>query len=145
MKKQKGDDQKIDYEQVDDNVPRSFVFKMGKVGKSVKELVEDVRLLMAPNTASRLQTRSHNTMKDFLSVAGPLGISHFIVLSQTEKTLSLRIAKTPKVDEKEISSPKKKGKWFLSIKKKKKRVRLCSSKFTAFLLPRTFRLFTSSL
>ncbi len=31
-----------------------------------------------------------------MSVSGPLGISHFVVLSQTEKTLSLRIAKTPK-------------------------------------------------
>jgi ribosome biogenesis protein SSF1/2 len=97
MKKVKKGEDRVDYEEGDDNVPRSFVFKMGKVGKSVKELVEDVRLLMSPNTASRLQTRSHNTMKDFLSVAGPLGISHFIVLTQTEKTLSLRIAKTPKV------------------------------------------------
>ncbi len=86
----------VEYEKAEDKVPRSFVFKMGKVGKSVKELVEDLRLVMQPNTATRLQTRSHNTMKDFLSVAGPLGISHFIVVSQTEKTLSLRIAKTPK-------------------------------------------------
>ncbi len=53
----------VEYERAGDRVPRSFVFKMGKVGKTVKELVEDVRLLMQPNTASRLQTKSSNTMK----------------------------------------------------------------------------------
>jgi ribosome biogenesis protein SSF1/2 len=34
-------------------------------------------------------------MKDFLALAGPLKVSHFLIFSQTERTLSMRLAKTP--------------------------------------------------
>ena len=77
-------------------MPRTFVFKIGKVGATVKQLVLDVRQIMEPNTASRLETKSKNSMKDMLSVAGPLGVTHFLVFSQTDRTLSLRLAKCPK-------------------------------------------------
>jgi len=84
------------YERPEEKVPRTFVFKMGKVGSTVKQLVLDVRQIMEPNTASRLETKAKNSMKDMLSVAGPLGVTHFLVFSQTDRTLSLRLAKCPK-------------------------------------------------
>ena len=40
-----------------EKVPKSFVLRRGKVDKSVRELVEDFRALMAPHTAARLRER----------------------------------------------------------------------------------------
>jgi ribosome biogenesis protein SSF1/2 len=50
---------------------------------------------MEPNTASRLQERRKNRLKDFVHVAGPMGVSHFLLLSQTESCTNLRMAKFP--------------------------------------------------
>lgn len=61
----------------------------------MKDLVDCIREVMEPNTASRLQVKKRNIMKDFLSVASMFGVTHFVVFSQTEKTLSMRIAKCP--------------------------------------------------
>ena len=38
-----------------DFIPKSFILKRGRVGPLVKELVQDVRNLMYPNTALKLQ------------------------------------------------------------------------------------------
>ena len=38
-----------------DNVPKSFVIKHGQVGRSLTQLVRDIRKVMEPNTASRLR------------------------------------------------------------------------------------------
>jgi ribosome biogenesis protein SSF1/2 len=70
-----------------EKMPKSFVVKTGKVGKSVKELIADFRDVMEPNTASRLQTKSKNTLRDFLSVAGTLGVTHFVLFSQVRAAL----------------------------------------------------------
>lgn len=50
---------------------------------------------MEPNTASRLQERKKNRLKDFVAVAGPMGVSHFLLVSQTENYTNLRIARFP--------------------------------------------------
>lgn len=49
--------------------------------------------LMAPNTASSLKESKRNQIKDFLHVAGPLGVTHFLVLTATHNASYLRIAK----------------------------------------------------
>ena len=38
-----------------DNTPKSFVIKHGQVGHSLAQLVHDMRKVMEPNTASKLQ------------------------------------------------------------------------------------------
>ena len=43
--------------EADSKVPRSFVFKSGRVGKAVAHLVQDMRKVMLPYTAERLQVR----------------------------------------------------------------------------------------
>lgn len=53
--------------------------------------------MMLPNTAASLRESKRNTLKDFVSVAGPLGVSHFLILTATEKSTYLRVAKTPRV------------------------------------------------
>jgi hypothetical protein len=53
--------------------------------------------MMLPNTASSLRESKRNSLKDFVSVAGPLGVSHFLMLTATEKATYLRVAKAPRV------------------------------------------------
>jgi len=76
-------------------LPKSIVFKSGKVSIPVKELRNDLRNVLEPHTASKLQEKRHNVLKDFLQVAGPLGVSHFIIFSATDFGTYLRLAKFP--------------------------------------------------
>mgnify|MGYP001507780765 CR=1 FL=1 len=68
-------DQPISNSQTDSRAPKSFVIRGGRVGKSVTTLVRDVRRIMEPNTATRLQEREKNKLRDYLTMAGPLGVS----------------------------------------------------------------------
>jgi len=52
---------------------------------------------MLPNTALNLKESKRNQIKDFVSVAGPLGVSHFMILTATDNSSYLRVAKTPRV------------------------------------------------
>lgn len=62
--------------------PKSFVIRSGNVSRSCSTLVNDVRKVMEPNTATRLRERKSNKLRDFLSMCGPLGVSHLMVFSQ---------------------------------------------------------------
>jgi ribosome biogenesis protein SSF1/2 len=90
---------------------------MVQVAKAVGELVRDLRRLVMPHTATKLKVKryvprllrmtprhvvtlvanvcSTNTLKDFLNVAGPLGVTHFVLLSQTNKNVIFRLGKVP--------------------------------------------------
>ena len=76
-------------------IPRALVLRTGKHTKVVKKLERDLKLCMRPHTADKLKQKKENVMKDFLNVVGPLGISHFLVLSATERCQYLKVAKTP--------------------------------------------------
>lgn len=76
-------------------VPKSFVIRASNMTKAASQLVNDLRRMMEPNTASRLKERKSNCIRDYMSVAGPLNVTHFLLLTQTEETLNLRIAKFP--------------------------------------------------
>jgi hypothetical protein len=43
------------------------------------------------------QESRKNQLKDFVDIAGPLGVSHFMILTATENAAYLRLAKTPRV------------------------------------------------
>lgn len=45
--------------------------------------------------ASQLQEKKRNNLKDFLNVAGPMGVTHFLILSKTNASPYLRVARTP--------------------------------------------------
>ncbi|CAH7689025.1 brix domain-containing protein [Phakopsora pachyrhizi] len=53
---------------------------------SLNALVKDFRKVMEPNTASKVKERKSNRFKDFLAMAGPLGVTHIIVFSQSSTT-----------------------------------------------------------
>lgn len=41
------------------------------------------------------QENKRNNLKDFLNVAGPMGVTHFLILSKTDSGPYLRVARTP--------------------------------------------------
>ena len=51
---------------------------------------------MYPFTALNLQESKKNSMKDFLGVAGQYGVTHMMVMTQTEAGNYLRLIKNPK-------------------------------------------------
>ncbi|KAF4522061.1 hypothetical protein B566_EDAN004043, partial [Ephemera danica] len=76
--------------------PHSFVITRGNISGYVQELAKDFRKIMEPFTASSLKSRKKNTLKDFVSVAGPLHVSHLCSFSQTELGVYLRVARLPR-------------------------------------------------
>ncbi|KAG9062873.1 hypothetical protein KI688_005180 [Linnemannia hyalina] len=76
--------------------PKTFVMRSGEVGHSVMGLVNDIRRLMEPNTATKLRERKNNRLRDFVAVAGPLGVTHFVILSRTEHGTNMRISRVPR-------------------------------------------------
>jgi len=46
-------------------------------------------------SSSSYQEKKRNTLRDFLNVSGPMGVTHFLMLSKTASSLSLRVARTP--------------------------------------------------
>ncbi|KAJ1607124.1 IMP4 domain-containing protein [Cryptosporidium canis] len=77
------------------SIPKCFVLRRGKVIKHLKNLVMDLRYLMSPWSAIRLQENKYNKIKDFISIAGPLGISHILAVSQTVSGAYLRLIVLP--------------------------------------------------
>ncbi|OVA02640.1 Brix domain [Macleaya cordata] len=78
-----------------DKIPKSFVFSRGKLPNSLKQLEMDLRKLMLPHTALKLKEKKRNNLKDFLNIAGPMGVTHFMMLSKTRSSPYLRVARTP--------------------------------------------------
>lgn len=79
--------------------PRSMVIRTGagEVGPSVSQLVKDIRGMMEPGTASRLKERKSNKLRDYTTIAGPLGVSHLLLFSRsTTGNTNLRLALTPR-------------------------------------------------
>ncbi|PFH50047.1 hypothetical protein AMATHDRAFT_61788 [Amanita thiersii Skay4041] len=74
-----------------DNTPKSFVIKHGQVGSSVAQLVRDLRKVMEPNTASRLRERQRNKLKDYLTMAPALQVTHLLAFTVTDVAPSMRI------------------------------------------------------
>ncbi|KAM6038300.1 uncharacterized protein VSU04_015746 [Chlamydotis macqueenii] len=76
-------------------VPHSFVFHRGRVGRNVRQLVADVRKVMEPYTARALKVRKNNSLKDFVAVAGPLGVTHFLVFSKSSSSINFKLFRLP--------------------------------------------------
>jgi ribosome biogenesis protein SSF1/2 len=88
------DDAKAPIEEKD--VPRSMVFRRGPVGQSVRALEKDLRLVLSPYTADKLQETKKNALKDFINVAPVLGVSHLVIFRQTDAGVNLRFMRVPR-------------------------------------------------
>lgn len=78
------------------NAPHSFVFHRGVVGEHVSELIKNFRKVMEPFTASELKARRANKLKDFLSIAGVLHVSHMCIFTATGTGTHLKVARAPR-------------------------------------------------
>jgi ribosome biogenesis protein SSF1/2 len=79
--------------------PKSMVIRVGagEVGSSVSQLALDVRRVMEPGTASRLKERRGNRLRDFVTMCGPLGVTHLLLFSRSESgNTNLRLALAPR-------------------------------------------------
>jgi ribosome biogenesis protein SSF1/2 len=79
--------------------PKSMVIRIGagEVGPSVSQLVKDVRTMMQPDTAARLKERKANKLRDYLTMSGPLGVTHLMLFSRSESgNTNMRLAITPR-------------------------------------------------
>lgn len=83
---------------IDLNDPKSMVIRIGagEVGSSVSQLATDVRRVMEPGTASRLRERKANRLRDYVTMCGPLGVSHLLLFSRSDSgNTNLRVCTTP--------------------------------------------------
>lgn len=80
----------------EERIPKTMVLRKGRTTPEAGALVTELRRLMGPETAARLKERRTNRMKDFAAVAGHLGLTHILSLSQTPASLSLHIARFPR-------------------------------------------------
>ncbi|KAI4157668.1 MAG: hypothetical protein L6R39_000618 [Caloplaca ligustica] len=79
--------------------PKTMVIRVGasEIGSSVGQLVKDVRRMMEPGTASRLKERKSNRLRDYTTMAGPLGVSHLLLFSKAPTgNTNLRLALLPR-------------------------------------------------
>jgi len=58
---------------------------------SLKVLIQDFRKIMEPFTASSLKASEKNSIKDFVSIAGPLNVSHFLMFGMSSTSANLRV------------------------------------------------------
>ncbi|KAF2725104.1 Brix-domain-containing protein [Polychaeton citri CBS 116435] len=81
-------------------IPKSMVIRIGasQLGPSISQLVYDVRSIFEPHTAARLKERRNNKLRDYTTMAGPLGISHLMLFSRSEGkgNVQLRLCVTPR-------------------------------------------------
>jgi len=73
--------------------PHSFVIHRGLPGEYVEELTKDFRKVMEPFTASSLKARKKNSIKDFVSIASVLHVTHLYIFTKTELGMYLKICK----------------------------------------------------
>lgn len=81
-----------------DDTPKSMVIltSPAETGRSLAQLTKDTRMMMGPHTAARLRERKNNRLRDYTTMAGPLGVTHLLLLHQSGGGPTLRIAKTPR-------------------------------------------------
>ena len=84
----------------DPNIPRCLAFRLGRssTGRSITELVSDLRAIFSPNTARKLREKRSNVLKDFVAVAGTLGITHLAAVVQAsgdDCSCQLRMMRLP--------------------------------------------------
>lgn len=76
--------------------PHSFVIHRGSVGKTIKQLQQDFRRVMEPYTATKLMERRKNCIKDFVSIAGPLNVSHLVIFTRTKVGIYMKLMRLPR-------------------------------------------------
>uniref|UniRef100_A0A0R3S062 Brix domain-containing protein n=1 Tax=Elaeophora elaphi TaxID=1147741 RepID=A0A0R3S062_9BILA len=75
--------------------PHSMIIHRGRVGRFVRSLEQDIRVIMEPFTASKLRVMRRNNLKDFIVNGAVLGVTHLLVLTRGQNWITLRIIRSP--------------------------------------------------
>lgn len=78
-----------------DGIPRSLVIARGRVPSAVRDLIADIRTAFMPHTAQKLRERKSNSLRDYVSVAASLHVTHIWMFSATPTSPYLRIGRLP--------------------------------------------------
>jgi ribosome biogenesis protein SSF1/2 len=73
-----------------------MVINRGQVETDIKHLIQDVRKVMEPFTAKSLKVTKKNSLKDFISIAGPLHVTHLLIFTQTDLSDHMKIVRLPR-------------------------------------------------
>ena len=73
-----------------------MVIKRGIIDQDTRELIVNLRKVMEPFTAAALKVTKKNSLKDFVSIAGPMHVTHLILLSQTELGDYMKFIRLPR-------------------------------------------------
>ncbi|CAH8615287.1 unnamed protein product [Schistosoma haematobium] len=86
--------------------PHTMVFSRPGVGSLVKQLSLDVREIFEPFTASRLRVTRQNVLKDFITIAGPLNVTHLLYFTHPndEKREQKRARRLAKASAKQLKN-----------------------------------------
>ncbi|CAO1431401.1 unnamed protein product [Diamesa serratosioi] len=76
--------------------PHTYVIHRGLSCPFMLILSRDFRRMMEPFTASALQERKSNKIKDFVSLSGIFNVSHMCLFTRSEKSMSMKISRLPK-------------------------------------------------
>jgi ribosome biogenesis protein SSF1/2 len=76
--------------------PHTMVFHRGECNKALRHLVKDMRQVMEPYTATSLKNTKKNCLKDFITIAGPLHVSHLMIFSETEHDGYIKMIRLPR-------------------------------------------------
>ena len=74
----------------------TMVIAMGKVGKKVKELTEDVKVVLSPYTYPKLKASSKNRLHDFIENASSLDATMLMRFYSSLSKTSLEICRFPR-------------------------------------------------
>lgn len=76
--------------------PHSFVIHRGLPGEHIVELTKDFRKIMEPYTAMSLKERKKNRIKDFVSIASVLHVTHMCIFTRTEQGMYFKLCRLPR-------------------------------------------------
>lgn len=76
--------------------PHTYVIHRGLSCPAMTTLSRDFRRMMEPFTASALQERKSNKIRDFVSLSGFFHVSYMCLFTRSEKAISLKLARLPK-------------------------------------------------
>jgi len=75
--------------------PRLVAYHHGPADPSMDELVADWRKVFLPHTFSKLKKHSKNSVKDFIAISVPLGLTHMHIFGSAQHGATLRIGRVP--------------------------------------------------
>eukprot|EP00762_Andalucia_godoyi_P004176 ANDGO_06333.mRNA.1 Peter Pan-like protein len=76
-------------------VSRTMIFHRGSVLKQHKQLVRDLRQMMEPLTARKLQSTQSTRLRDYVRVASSMSVSHFQMITVGENGPYWKVCRVP--------------------------------------------------